>query len=186
MRRPAETIVFLSLLLFFSGAGLPRDREDLKRTKLSEPTEFQGVMCQRHTWTRENGDLHSCTLAEDTSFGKADLPAGAFITLDDDGRPRFSFLPRDMRIQGHLCRGGGHSFSTGFHPSGALRTCWLAEPEEVEGIPCARVSGWEFFRALFGMPNGSTVFHENGRLARCLASRPVEIAGRQFGKGAVI
>ena len=89
------------------------------------------------------------------------------------------FLPRDMEVQGIMCRGGGHGWQTTFYANGQLEMAWLAQEEEIQGVPCMAAS---FLGEVFG-GTAMTCFHDNGKLARCKVARNVTIEGHAFKEG---
>ena len=107
------------------------------------------------------------------------LPAGTRIEFDRDGNMDICFLGRDTKLAGHLCRGGGHSYMTLFHPNGRLRLCWLKEAEMIRNIPCRRAT---FFNDVFG-PTVGVQFHPDGSLAGCKLDRDFTVEGRMFQSG---
>jgi hypothetical protein len=182
MRNLLLMSVAFGLVLAPAAAG-----ETVTRKSLTAPETVQGIRCERVVWQRSDGSLDSCFLAEDQVVDGRSLPAGSRIALDADGRLDFAFLPATTEIDGHECRGGGHDFMTGFHPGGALRLCWLAADEEIQGVPCARstIPG-EIWRGLFGLEKAGVSFHADGKLAGCRLSRDFTHDGRVHEKGSRI
>jgi hypothetical protein len=155
--------------------------------RLRAPTVLDGTLCAkvgglldgRRATLYANGRLESCAIAGDIDWFGHRLPAGTWIFQHPDGAPRQAYLSRDTPLQGHRCRGTGWGgWQTTFHPNGALRTCWLAEGEVIDGVPCQRAT----FR---GESRGttSTVFREDGSLLSCRAAADFTRAGRNFLKG---
>jgi hypothetical protein len=159
--------------------------EGLVRRTLREPETIDGVRCQDYAWVREGGGLDGCFLAGDQTIDGRPLPAGTRVALDREGHLDWVFLPATTEIAGHRCRGGGHDFMTGFHPGGALRLCWLAEDEEIQGIPCSKVTGiGEMWRGLFSRGrHGGVYFHPDGKLASCRLSRDVTLGDSRYEAG---
>ncbi len=171
-------------LLSLCSAGVVRAeslRPSLERRHLDTSAEIQGYACENGVaWFYDNGALESCRTGRDTSFGEARVPAGSWIHLTSDGKPRFVFLHHNTRVNQYACRGEGHGFTTAFYPSGKLKECWLAEDQEIQAVHCMRGG---FFGDVFG--GGSSVrFYENGRLRRCKISKPATIQGARFPRGA--
>jgi len=107
------------------------------------------------------------------------LPAGTRVSLDNVGNLGICFLGRDTELEGHLCRGAGHNYMTGFHSNGRLRLCWLKEPETIQGVPCRRAT---FFNDAFG-PTVGVMFHADGSLAGCKLDRDFTVDRREFRSG---
>lgn len=175
-------IVFTLLVLFGDRGNEDHFGGSTTTADEGEIVEIQGVPCTGMIDTFSNGNLESCTLARDTTVGGQELPAGTVVVFTPEGDFDWCFLPRETRIQGHLCRGSGHNFMTAFHPNGVLRVAWLAEDEVVDGIPCAR---FRFMATIFG-GGGGTHFHDNGRLQSAALAEDFVIEGRSFKRYAVI
>jgi hypothetical protein len=127
-----------------------------------------------------SGRLAWCPIARDAVlFGHA-LPAMTWIGLTAEGLPSRAWLPSDTKLSGHLCHGTGYKgYSVEFHPTGALRRCFLAADTEIEGVPCIRGSFWTEIR---GGSKSAVSFRENGTLAQCQASRAFTRNGIQVRK----
>lgn len=178
MNTNAMVIPAVLCLAALSGPG--SGSGDGERRTLDLAVEVQGIPCQRgHAWFDAAGRLTSCALSRAATIRGAELPSGSWVSLRSDGALEYVFLPGDTRIQGHLCRGQGHDFMTTFHPGGALELCWLAEAEQIQGVPCGRAT---FIADVFGGGAG-TYFHENGKLAGCKLSRDATLEGRPFRRG---
>ncbi len=149
-----------------AGAGLAATKAELQRKTLAQSTEIQGYQCAKgYAWFYPGERLEGCTVAQDTDFGEARVPAGSGINLTRDGRPSSVFLKHDTEIASYRCEGGNWLLGpsegaiTAFYPSGKLKLCWLAADREVQGVPCAS-SG--MFTG-----NSSVEFYENGKLQAC-------------------
>jgi hypothetical protein len=162
MKRLSVAIALCGL----AGAGLAGSEAQLQRKTLDQSKQIQSYECAKgYAWFYADGKLKSCTLTHDTDFGVARAPAGSWITLDEDGRPKLLQLNHDTPILGYKCRGGnrilgpGEGATTAFYPSGKLEECWLAEDQDVQGIPCAHS----------GMFTGdsSVKFYESGKVKSC-------------------
>jgi len=140
------------------------------RKTLAQNMVIQGYECAKgYAWFYPGDRLASCFVAQDVDFGVARAAAGSWITLDTDGRPKVLQLVHDTPILGYKCRGGNRLLgpsegaTTAFYPSGKLQECWLAEDQDVQGIPCAQ-SG--IFTG-----HSSVQFFESGKLRSCKLSR---------------
>jgi hypothetical protein len=131
-------------------------------------------------WFYAGGQLRTCRLARDASFGEALAPAGSWIYLLENGAPSYVFLSGNTNIHGHVCRGVGHDLITSLYPGGQLRTCWLATDEEIQDVPCMQTT---FFGKFRSGDRIAASFYENGRLKSCKVSRDALIQGVQFRRG---
>jgi len=93
------------------------------------------------------------------------------------------FLPANTEIQGLLLRGDAHrGWMTTFYPDGQLAEGWLAQPTDVQSVPCMAASFWTEVRG-----DGAVIqFHPNGRLARCKAAQDFTLQGRRFKRGDIV
>ncbi|MGD0579124.1 MAG: hypothetical protein ABSC08_09375 [Bryobacteraceae bacterium] len=159
-------------------------RPHVERKDLDKPTEIQGHPCAAgYAWFYDGGALNSCRVARDVPFGEARVGAGSWIYLTSDGKPQSVFLRHDTRIGPATCMGsamGREGITTVFFPSGKLKLCFLADDQEIQGVPCAHGG---FFSELFG-GDASTKFYENGGLRACRLSRAATVRGKRFARGA--
>ena len=128
-----------SLIVLFSSIEMGSRSGDNKQTaeRISqEYAEIQGIASVGPFEYYQDGKLKSCTLARKDTLSGQPMPAGTVVHLIHDGTLDWCFLQQDTEIQSHLCRGEGHGFMTGFHPSGQLKLAWLARDEIIQGIPC--------------------------------------------------
>ncbi|MDP7609834.1 MAG: hypothetical protein QF814_08965 [Candidatus Marinimicrobia bacterium] len=142
----------------------------------------QNIVCSDETEYYVNGNIEFCFLEQSGTLSGQALPKGTGVHFTEDGVFDWCFLQQDTEIQGHLCRGDGHSFMTSFYPNGQLRTAWLAINEAIQGIPCAK---FRFFSALFAgihSKTGQTSFYENGQLRYCELSENITIEGELLRK----
>src|SRR5664279_4599087 len=155
-------------------------RETTTRKQLSIPTEIQGYPCAAgYAWFFADGKLASCFVSRETAFGEVTVPEKSIIYLGHDGTPHFVFLAHDAKVDGYVCRGGGHDYSTALYPSGRLKTCWLAADSVVDGVPCMRAG---FTADVFG-GGVATDFHEHGKLKTCKLSRDFKLDGHALRQG---
>ena len=160
----------------------------LKRATLSRDHEIAGNLLPAGTRVSflEDGRLRECHLdAAGAVLSGRPLPKGTEVVFDGNGRMRNCLLPEDTLIEGHLCRGKGIHWSTGFHPNGRLRVAWLARDEEIQGVPCLSTGGVlrAIGKALVGRNQGGVFFHENGHLSSALVARDCVVQGRAFKRG---
>jgi hypothetical protein len=174
-------IVFVYGLAGFASTG--RGPQSTRKTR-DNPTEIPGYNCAKGSaWFYDDGRLERCTVARDTTFGAAQVPAGSIIVLDPDGNPKFALLSRNWPILGSMCRGGGwlgpsEGPDTAFYPNGKPRACWLAGDQDVQGVPCMDSGG--FFAAVSGHGNRDVEFYDSGRLKSCTLAK--DFAGLRRGQ----
>jgi hypothetical protein len=143
----------------------------------------QDVSCSLDIEYYTNGNIEFCNLAQIDTLSGQILPKGTGVHFTNVGVFNWCFLPEDMFIQGHKCRGGGHSFMTSFYPNGQLKIAWLAENEIIQEIPCSK---FRFLSAIFYSfhgKSGKTSFYDNGQLKYCELSKDKVINSVQYSKG---
>jgi len=92
------------------------------------------------------------------------------------------FLPKNMEIQGVLCRGHANDWQTAFYKNGELELAWLAKDQEIQGFPCKKASFWtELFSS-----SAAVHFHENGKLKKFKLAKDMTIQGHRFKKGTIV
>jgi hypothetical protein len=138
------------------------------RKSLPQPTVIQGFPCAKgYAWFFADGQLEKCTVTHEMPFGEATIPAGSWITLTEDGKPRFVQMLHDAPILGLTCLGGSwlgpsEGPTVSFYPSGKLKQCFLTADHTVHGVPCMKSGGIFGNRSVSG-----PMFYENGRLKSC-------------------
>lgn len=125
-----------------------------------------------------NTEVSQKQSAEDQNDRPSFLPEGTVIH-SRRGNEIICFLPRNTEVQGLMCRGSGHNWQTVFYTNGKLALAWLAQTEEIQGVPCMAAS---FLREVFGGSSGVR-FHDNGNLSRCKLAKNFTIEGHAFKKG---
>jgi len=121
--------------------------------------------------------LDELELSQDYERNGVFMPEGTWVFPDARGNPGTCMFPRDMEIQGYMCRGsrGGKSgFMTRFYSTGKLMLFWSREPVEVDGVVCKD--------SLF---TGISL-HESGRLQECILDEPVTINATSYPKGTTL
>jgi len=174
----AGAAVIFTLLLIFGGHDGPVTSRTLAAPK-GEVAEVQGVSCFGSVEYYQDGKLTCCTLAREDTLSGQPLPAGTVVHFTPDGYMDWCFLQQNTEIQGHLCRGEGHGFMTGFHPNGQLKNAWLARDEAIQGIPCAK---YRFMSVLFG-GGENTTFYDDGRLRYTTLAEDITLDGHKLKKG---
>lgn len=144
--------------------------------RLSEDVDVRGRPCKRG-WLKlhPNGVPSSFTAACELEFGKLKVPADTWVMQDENGLVVACALPRDMEIQGVLCRGtgGAKGVQLEVYPSGALKRAFLAKDAVIQGVPCAS-----------GVVSGIVEFYEDGRLKSCKLNDAYSYGGVDYKKGA--
>ncbi len=147
--------------------------------RLDEDVVVQGRPCKAG-WLKlhPNGVPSSFTTSQEIRVGKIMLPADSWVMQDEKGVVLACALPRDMEIQGLMCRGtgGAKGVQIEFHRNGVLKRIHLVRDTEIQGVPCAAA----------GLLSGAVEFHEDGRLKSCKLSRPHLMDGVACKKGARI
>lgn len=176
----AGAAVVFALLVVIGGRD--SDGSTANRIPKGEVVETQGIPATGIIERYSDGTLKLCTLAREDTISGQPLASGTVVAFEPDSTMKWCFLQQPTEIQGHLCKGSGHNFMTGFYPSGQLRLAWLDRDEVIDGIPCA---AFRFMSNIFGGGDG-THFHANGRLAETTLSKDFEIDGQLFKKGTVV
>lgn len=178
----------------------------------------QGVPCVGEVKFHENGKIKSCKLSMEFSVEGYDFPKASSILFNAEGTltqcilgdsarifgqafpvgttlffgrwgQKVSFwLPSNTVIQGHLVAGSNDGIGNSIYPNGKLKVIWLAEDENIDGVPCT--SSGNILRFGLGViPLGTqrmVWFHENGRLQQAMLSRDFTIQSQPFSKGDIV
>jgi hypothetical protein len=162
-----KNLLFAVLLCGLQSAACAQAQPQPHRATLDQPAEIQGYPCAKgYAWFYADGRLEHCTVTRAIAFGEANIPAGTWITLLPDGKPRLAQMKHDAKVAGVTCMGGswlgpGEGASAAFFPSGKLKQCYLAGDQTVQGVPC--MNG-----GLLGDGMGGGVeFYESGKLKSC-------------------
>ena len=105
------------------------------------------------------------------------MPAGTWVFPDKQGNPGVCIFPRDVEVQGHLCRGSGsgkEGFMTAFYASGKLHWFYSRDPVVVDGVSCKD----SLFEAIY--------LHPDGSLQQCKLDKAVTIEGVEYRRGFII
>ncbi len=180
--------VLLSTPFVGSLASLPLQAQEVVRRPIAEDVEIDGIPCARTTKADAefflSGRLAECPLSRDAVVASHAFPRGTWVILHEDGVLNGAWLPTNVTLSGHLCRGTGYrKWSVRFHANGALKLCFLPETAEIEGVPCRDGTFWGEIR---GGGNTAVHFHPNGRLARCQAARAFTANGQRYAKWDVV
>ncbi len=167
----------------------PADRVDAQapgstRLRLGRDTVIAGLGCgptgRAYLVVHPNGVVDECPLSRDSVVEGHALPKGTWIQQTPEALMFAAWLPRDVELQGVLCKGTGYKgWSVRFHPDGRLASCFLAKDREIDGVPCM---GGSFLREMRGSTQVS--LQANGRLYSCRVAYRVTIDGRTYPKGA--
>jgi hypothetical protein len=185
---PAIALLVTSLVCASASVLDAQQRPALEQRKLTVPVEIDGTACaptgRSFAQFHPSGRLASCPLAAPTTVAGHRLPASTWVQLAEGGQLEGVWLPQDTHLGGHFCRGSGErGWSVTFHRTGALRLCYLAREEVIEGIPCQKGSFWNELR---GGGRSAVHFREDGRLERCQAARAFERDGVAVKKWALV
>jgi hypothetical protein len=181
-------VICAAALMLLAGAPLSAQQGvAVQEVSLAADTVLDGVPCRRtgggfvrrKAQVHAAGSLRACELSEQSVLAGHALPAGTWVYLHVDGQIDYAWLRRDTLLQGHLCRGTGYGgWQTTFYGGGALRTCWLARDEIIDGVPCSRAT---FLGEVRG--GARTLFERDGRLRSCRAARDFAYGEERFRRG---
>ncbi len=121
--------------------------------------------------------LDELQLSQDYERNGVFMPEGTWVFPDKRGNPTIVMFPRDVEVQGHLCRGsrmnkGG--FMTAFYASGKLHWFYSRDPLVVDGVTCKD----SIFEAIY--------LHPDGRLKQCLLDEKATIDAWEYPRGSRI
>lgn len=137
----------------------------------SHDVEVSGFLCKKG-WIHFDSDknLKLGALKKSIEYKGNTIPADTWIKPDAEQNIRVCAFPRDTLIQGQMCKGTGGSkgYQTSFYKSGKLRSFFISDDREIDGIPC-KASG----RAIITL-------HENGKLKVCTLSKNCTIENQPF------
>jgi hypothetical protein len=180
---PGRRLILVSgvvaLSLAAQSLALAQQPGEISRVRLDRDTPFSDISCQatkRPAGFYPSGALESCALASDTEVSGHRLFAGTWVYFTETAELKSAWLIRDTELQGHLCKGLGYGgWSVTFHRSGALRVCYLARPQVIQGVPCRKGSLWGEIRG-----GVEVSFHETGALESCSTAHQVTLDGVTF------
>ena len=142
---------------------------------LAKDTEIAGRTChQGYVHVHANGVPAAFEAAEEILLPHVVIPTGAWVRQDPEGRVTSVAFPQDQEVQGYRCRGTGgpKGAQVSFHPNGAIRLFYLAEPTRIDGIPCDA-----------GLARGWVELYEDGRLRSARLSEDVQFGSRHYRRG---
>jgi hypothetical protein len=142
--------------------------------RLAENSEIDGFPCARGFIVfHDNWTLKEFKLFRSHPFREFVMPTDSWVFPDRNGNIITCIFPRDVEIQGHLCRGGKggtEGVQTTFHKNGSLSSYFSREDIVVNGIPC------------LGSVLHPVRLHANGQLQSCTLSRTVVIESMELLK----
>jgi len=145
---------------------------------LVEDTVIDGWPCkQGFIVFHEDWSLDELQLSRDYERNGIFMPEGTWVFADRQGNPRTCMFPRNVEVQGHLCRGswlGKQGFMTNFYPNGKLELFWSRDPVMMDGVTCAD----SLSRGIY--------LHQNGQLQKCKLDKEAIIEGVEYRKGSII
>ena len=124
-----------------------------------------------------NGTPAGFTATAGISLDHFEIPAGTWVFQTEEGVITVCSFPRDIEVQGHLCRGGGliggsEGVQASFYPSGALKEFFAPHPIRIDGVPCG-ASAFE----------PGIELYESGRLQSATLSDDLVQDGRLYRRG---
>ena len=155
-----------------------REGNGLLIGELKEDTVIGGRPCKQG-WVHllPSGVPVGFTASREIDLGRIEIPADTWVFQNKDGVVTVCAFPRNLAVQGHLCRGSGgpKGVQTAFYPDGALKQFFLCGDTQIQDVPC---------RA--GIFDETIKLHENGRLKSCVLSDDLVRDGHAYPKGARI
>jgi hypothetical protein len=146
--------------------------------KLAKNTVIDGWPCkQGFIVFHPDWRLDELQLSRDYERNGIAMPEGTWVFPDRHGNPGICMFPRDVEVQGYLCRGswmGKEGVMTAFYPGGRLHWFYSRDPVVVDGVICKDT----VFEAVY--------LHENGRLKQCKLDEATTIEGVAYSSGTVI
>ena len=146
-----------------------------KLGNLAEDTVIDGWPCKKgFVAFHPDWRLDELQLSRDDERNGVFMPAGTWVFPDARGNPVTCIFPRDVEIQGYLCRGSGtgkKGFMTRFYSTGRQRLFWSREPVQVDGFVCkdSQFTGISL--------------HNNARLQECILDQPATFSSITYRKG---
>jgi hypothetical protein len=154
------------------GSRRLHDNGRLERAYIDEPVEINGIEFEGWTWFDSTGTLKQSELSEDFPFGEIILPKGSLIHFKNDIIDHVN-LAHDMDIDG-IPIDGGKKINTGFHPNKQLRSCYLREATEIQGV------------VVKGGVMSTVIFDEDGNLVNCTLAQDYTHNGSLWPAGTEI
>ncbi len=157
---------------------------------LSKPFSIEGYLLPKGSkvFLGLNGELGQCLLGDSAKIVGQSFPRGTWVFFNRWGQKISFWLPKNMVMQGFWIGASDDGIGNSIYPSGKLKAVWLADDQDIEGIPCT--SSGNIFRFGFKViPLGTqrmAWFHENGRLAQAMLSRDITIQGHSFSKSDIV
>lgn len=146
-----------------------------KQGVLAEDTVIRGWPCKKGFIVfHPDWRLDELQLSRDYERNGVFMPAGSWVFPDARSNPGTVMFPRDVEIQGYLCRGSGmgkSGFMTQFYSTGNLRLFWSREPVGVGRFVCRD--------SLFV----GISLHDNGRLRECILDKPATLDLTSYPRG---
>jgi hypothetical protein len=134
------------------------------------------------------GELDQCRLGDSAGICGQVFPVGSTIFFNHWGQKVSFWLRSNTVIQGHEISATDDGIGNSMYPTGKLKAIWLADDQDIEGVPCT--SSGNIFRFGFSVLHLGTRrmawFHENGRLRQAMLSRDITIQGHSFSKGDIV
>ncbi len=174
--------------LQFNGAG------EVEACRLGQPAILAGLALPAGSAVQfHQSKMFSGTLPQATSIRGLLLPTKATLFFSNVWEPEVHdtwrcWLPAKTLLQGHLCTATEDGIGHVIYLSGKLRAIWLAQDEEIDGVPCTSSQNplRMPMRLLFYGTDCMAWFYENGHLQQGLVSRDCTIQGRKCKAGDIV
>ena len=156
---------------FRTGTIEHHENGQMRKARLYEATEIDGLLVDHWTHFHENGRAKGLRLAEDQELLGVSIPRKTYLWFDEEGHVHSAWLAKDLEIQGVQCNGGPGKIATYFHPNGRLKTVFLVDDALIQGVPCR-----------------ASVFHPvcldtEGRLTETTLSEAARVQGKSYDRG---
>jgi len=122
-----------------------------------------------------NGTPAGFTASQDIALTRFTIPAATWVSQNTEGIVTTCSFPRDVDIQGHVCRGGSggaEGVQTAFYPDGALKQFYAPKPTRIDGVLC----GASLFQS-------GIELYENGKLHSATLSEDLLLDGQLHHAG---
>lgn len=156
----------------YNGTDKYHENGMLDRCRLTEPTIIDGFVCIDWIHLSEEGCIEQFEVARPFPFAGISVPVGSIVFFYEDEPQLIETImfSRDVEIN-ELIVQGGTKIMTSFHKNGRLRSCFLDQDTNIQGIPCKA--------DLFNYVS----FYPTGRLESCKLSTDITLQGIEYKKG---
>lgn len=162
----------------------------IKSCYLSKDYEIDGNLLpvDSELFLEENGNPSRCEISKEAKFYGLSLPPKTCVFFNRWGHKLSFWLKDDTRIQGYLIASSNDGIGNSLYTNGKLKAIWLADEEEINGVPCTSSNNpFRFGSQVTSLGTKRMVwFYENGNLQQAMLSRDITIQGHFFKKGDII